>query len=71
MTPLSSQYAYPKVCVCVSPTVFRDANLRYPTTLVYTQPAWDQAGYIVAWSTKYLRIWKWDAASMYLLVLAV
>ena len=31
--------------------------------------AGDQAGYIVAWSTKlamYPRIWKWDAISTYL-----
>ena len=49
----------PSVCVCVSHSVPKS----FPQ-------AGDQAGCIVAWSTKlamHPRIWKWDAMSTYLL----
>ena len=53
------------MCVCVCHTLL----LRVLKVLSFAK-AGDQAGYIVAWSTKlamYPRIWKWDAISTYLL----
>ena len=52
-------------CVCVCHILF----LRVLSVLGFVK-AGDQAGYIVAWSTKlamYPRIWKWDVISTYLL----
>ena len=59
------------VCVCVKSclqgTRSHTQELAEFTPELYS--AGDQAGYIVAWSTKlamYPRIWKWDAISTYL-----